>query len=67
MATYAKIQNNIVVNTQVMESTDIMDPNFIWVDVTIVKCPDGSGIQIGCTYDGTNFGPNPNQPQNGMM
>jgi hypothetical protein len=61
---YAKIDmtnpgsgTGTVVNTQVMTSTDPQDPNFTWVDLTSLYCGDGSPIQIGCTYNGTNFNP----------
>jgi hypothetical protein len=47
MATYAKIQNGIVINTQIAEPTDYFDPEYQWMDVTNVKCSDGSGVQIG--------------------
>lgn len=55
---YAKIQNGIVVNTQIMSATDPQDPNFTWVDVTNTQCTDGSGVQIGCTTsDNQTFNP----------
>lgn len=41
----------------VAQSTDYFDPSFTWVDLTNLYCIDGSPIQIGCTYDGTNFYP----------
>jgi hypothetical protein len=63
--TYAKIDmtnpgsgTGTVVNTQVIDpSVDVIDPNFTWIDVSNLYCNDGSPIQIGCTYDGTNFYP----------
>jgi hypothetical protein len=55
--TYAKIQSGSVVNIQVCQSTDFMDPSFTWVEIDGLICNDGSPIQIGCTYDGTNFYP----------
>lgn len=55
MDTYAKIQNGIVVNTQIASSTDTFDSAFIWIIITNLTCIDGTGIQIGCSYDGTNF------------
>jgi hypothetical protein len=61
---YAKIDmtnpgggTGTVVNTQMMMPTDPMDPNFTWINITGLFCSDGSPIQIGCTYDGTNFSP----------
>lgn len=54
---YAKIQNGVVINTQMAESTDYFDPSYTWVIVTSVVCTDGTPVQIGCTYDGTNFNP----------
>ena len=63
--TYAKIQSGAVVNMQVCADTDYFDPAYTWVMVTITNmiaspvCTDGSNVQIGCTYDGTNFGPAP--------
>jgi len=54
--TYAKIQSGVVVNTQVINpAVDYMDQAFTWVDIAGLLCADGSVIQIGCTYDGTNF------------
>lgn len=61
--TYAKIDMNnpgngvgTVINTQVINpSVDFLDPNFTWVNVNVLYCIDSSSIQIGCTYDGTNF------------
>jgi hypothetical protein len=52
---YAQIQNGVVVNTVMMESTDYFDPTYTWVPISGLYCQDGSPIQIGCTYDGTNF------------
>ena len=55
MAVYAKIdptQNpNVVVDLQILQNTDPMDPNFTWVDITgMSPQPD-----IGWTYNGTTF------------
>lgn len=53
---YAKIQNGVVVNTQMCLSTDYMDPAYTWVAIAALYCTDGlTAVQIGCTYDGTNF------------
>lgn len=65
MSIYAKIDMTndpgTVVNTQMIDPTDpsnnTLDPSFTWVDITTLTCDDGSPIQIGCTYDGTNFYP----------
>jgi hypothetical protein len=46
-----------IVNMQIVAPTDVLDPNFIWVQITTQVCTDGSAVQIGCTYDGTNFYP----------
>jgi hypothetical protein len=57
--TYAKINMSSspgpVVNMQVLSPTDPQDPAYTWVIITTQTCTDGSVIQIGCTYDGTNF------------
>jgi hypothetical protein len=62
--TYAKIDmtnpgsgTGTVVNTQLLSSTDFQDPAFTWIAIASLLCNDGSNIQIGCTYDGTNFYP----------
>jgi hypothetical protein len=55
--TYAKIQNGIVINTQIAASGDYFDPTFTWVVIDSISCTDGSPVQIGCTYDGTYFYP----------
>jgi hypothetical protein len=62
--TYAKIDmtnpgsgTGTVVNTQILSPSDYQDPAFTWVIITSLFCQDGSPIQIGCTYDGTNFYP----------
>jgi hypothetical protein len=56
-STYAKIQSGAVVNIQMMVSTDVFDPAFVWVNLTATSlyCADGTAIQIGTLYDGTNF------------
>jgi hypothetical protein len=55
---YAKIENGIVVNMQVAQSTDVFDPSFTWIVITTQTCIDGSPIQIGCTTtDNINFTP----------
>lgn len=46
-----------VINTQMMMPTDPMNSSYTYVIVTALSCNDGSPIQIGCTYDGTNFYP----------
>lgn len=49
-----------VINTQVINPlVDFLDPNFTWIDINLLLCIDTSSIQIGCTYDGTNFHPIP--------
>jgi hypothetical protein len=55
VANYAKIQNGVVVNTQVMNQGDALDPAFQWQPIDGVTCLDGSPVQIACTWDGTNF------------
>lgn len=55
--TYAQILAGTVINMIVAQPTDYFDPAYIWVDLTDLYCIDGSPIQIGCTYDGTNFYP----------
>jgi len=55
MAVYAKIDMSSnpgpVVNTQVVNENDYLDPGFTWVDVSdMVPQPC-----IGWTYDGANF------------
>jgi hypothetical protein len=52
---YAKIQNGLVVNTQMIGPDDYLDPAFIWADISGLSCADGSVIQIGCAYDGASF------------
>jgi hypothetical protein len=52
---YAQIQSGIVVNMIIAQATDYFDPTYTWVDLTNLYCIDGTPIQIGCTYDGTNF------------
>lgn len=53
---HAQIQGGIVVNILLLNAaTDYLDPTFTWIDVTGLTCNDGTNIQIGCTYDGTNF------------
>jgi hypothetical protein len=58
---YAKIQGGVVVNMQMMLTTDVFDPAYTWVMVTVTNyvasptCTDGSPVQTGSTYDGTNF------------
>jgi hypothetical protein len=54
---YAKIQNGVVVNIQMIGQGDFLDPTFTWVDVDAVTAVDGSWVGIGYTYDGTNFTP----------
>jgi hypothetical protein len=56
---YAQIDDtSTVVNLIMAKSTDPFDPAYTWVIVTNRYCADGvSPIQIGCTYDGTNFYP----------
>ncbi len=54
---YAKIQSGTVINMQMCQSTDYFDPQYTWVIITTQLCEDGSPIQIGCIYDGTNFNP----------
>lgn len=48
---YAKIENGLVVNTQVAQPSDYFDPNDIWIDITNI---DPQPCR-GWTYDGTNF------------
>jgi hypothetical protein len=58
MAIYSKIDpsnSNTVVNVQIINPGDYLDPSFTWVDIDGLACIDASPIQIGCTYDGTNF------------
>lgn len=55
MATFAKIQNGVVVNTQVLQPDDIKDPDFVWIPIDGVQSDDGSWVQIGYTYDGNIF------------
>lgn len=65
MLTYAKVQNGTVVNIQLVLPGDYLDPSFTWVSIIRnftnpsenTVCSDGSPIQEGCTYDGTNFNP----------
>jgi len=55
-STYAKISNGLVVNIQLALPTDYFDPAFTWVVIDGLLCVDGmNAIQIGCSYDGTNF------------
>ncbi len=53
--TYAKIKNGVVVNTQMIGPGDLLDPSDVWVNISGLACIDGSPIQIGTLYDGTNF------------
>lgn len=55
MTVYAKIQNGVVVNTQLIGSGDALDPAFTWVDLTGKSCTNGVWISVGTQYDGTNF------------
>ena len=56
--TYAKIDNtNTVINMQLASQSDYFDPAYTWVICTSLYCTDRTPIQIGCTYDGTNFYP----------
>ena len=55
--TYAQIQNSSVVNMIMAYPEDYFDTNYVWVNLTNLYCVDGTPIQIGCTYDGTNFYP----------
>jgi hypothetical protein len=62
---YAKIQNSIVVNMQLLSSTDFMDPAFTWVLIINPYCEDGiTATGVGCSYDGKGFiaAPGSNQP-----
>ena len=36
MSIFAQIQSGVVINTQVMSSTDFQNPAYIWVDITNV-------------------------------
>lgn len=54
---YAQIEAGLVLNTQMIQSSDALDPSFVWVDVTGLMCSDGSPIEPGCSYDGANFIP----------
>ena len=55
-APYICIQNGVVVNTQMCNPTDLFDHLSIWVPMLQLFCNDQvTPIQIGCTYDGTNF------------
>jgi hypothetical protein len=60
--TYAKIDMTnpgsgigTVVNMQIINTGDPLDPNFTWVDVTTMTPQPG----MTWTYDGTNFIPPP--------
>lgn len=56
MRPYAKINSvRIVINIQLLDDGDTLDPNFTWIDIENVVCGDGSSVSPGCTYDGTNF------------
>jgi hypothetical protein len=50
---YAKIVNGIVVNTQVIEEGDSLDPAFTWVNITNLEPQPGRDW----TYDGETFAP----------
>lgn len=54
---FAKVNSvGVVENVQLVNpDVDVLNPNFTWVDIDHRECVDGSHIQIGCTYDGTNF------------
>jgi hypothetical protein len=59
MNTYALINNGIVTNMAIWDGVSEWNPGCQIVEVTNLTCNDGSPIQIGCTYDGTNFYPPP--------
>lgn len=53
---YIQIQNNIVKNIVLLNpNTDYLDPQYIWIALGSNLCTDGTPIQLGVTYDGTNF------------
>lgn len=54
---YAKILNSMVINMQIAATGDYFDPAYTWIVITAQVCTDGSPVQIGCGYDGTNFTP----------
>jgi hypothetical protein len=55
---YAVIQNGVVINTQVLMSTDVQDPQFTWIVITNLVPQPG----IGWSYDGQNFTSPPVKP-----
>lgn len=49
--TYAKIQDNTIINIILAQETDDFDPNFTWAIITeVTPTPD-----VGWTYDGQTF------------
>lgn len=48
---YAKIQDDVVINTQVINDGDLLDPSFVWIDITDMSPQPFRG----CGYDGENF------------
>lgn len=44
-----------VVNTLMLNIGDVPDKSYIWVPLTNPIGSDGIPIQIGSSYDGTNF------------
>lgn len=55
--TIALIQNSIVVNVVTWDGKSSWNPGpqFTQIDVTNLCCSDGTGIEPGCIYNGTNF------------
>jgi len=54
MSIYAKIFNGVVINIQVMQSTDYQDPQFTFICIDNVRASDGSPVQTGYSYDSTS-------------
>jgi hypothetical protein len=50
---YAKIDNGVVVNTQIVVEGNVFDPAFTWVDISEEEPMPG----IGWAYDGDVFTP----------
>lgn len=59
MKNIALIQNGMVINIACWDGISPWNPGdqYTQVDITNLGCIDGSGIESGCLYDGTNFSP----------
>lgn len=63
MQTIIMIQNSIVSNMAVWDGVTTWNPGsqYTLIPLTDQVCTDGTPVQIGCSYDGTNFISDPNE------